>query len=412
MDQTAADDLTPLGLAPLASRRAVVDLGSNSVRLVIYEGENRNPVQIFNEKAVLRLARGMTSTGQLDPRAMEQAETVLCRYAAIARAMGAAPFEVLATSAVRDAENGPEFVRLLMERLPDLRISVLSGHQEAALSAEGVLCGIPGADGVLADLGGGSLELVRLDAGRVAQTATLPVGVIRLADSAGADLVRARAIVTAALDQTPFIAEAAGRDLYLAGGAFRALARIHIAQTGYPLNMVHHYTIGREGSARPGRGDRRGRAQADRADAGRAAPPDRGFAVCGADPAAAAAHLWRCPRGVLRQWAAGGLVRPAVAGGGAGGGPAAGGRAGPDAWHAAGRGAAGGADRLDQPAVPGSHRSATPAAGGGLLALRHRQPRAPGVPRRAGVLAGAAPARHRPRPSRKGFFGANHRAAL
>ena len=245
MDQTAADVLTPRSLAT-APRRAVVDLGSNSVRLVIYEGENRNPVQIFNEKAVLRLARGMTSTGQLDPGAMEQAETVLCRYAAIARAMGAAPFEVLATSAVRDAENGPEFVRLLMERLPDLRITVLSGHQEAALSAEGVLCGIPGADGVLADLGGGSLELVRLDAGRVAQTATLPVGVIRLADSAGADLVRARAIVTAALEEAPFIAEAAGRDLYLAGGAFRALARIHIAQTGYPLNMVHHYTIGRE----------------------------------------------------------------------------------------------------------------------------------------------------------------------
>ena len=169
MDQTAADDLIPRSVGPMDTRRAVVDLGSNSVRLVIYEGENRNPVQIFNEKAVLRLAKGMTRTGQLDAGAMQQAETVLRRYAAIARAMGASLFEVLATSAVRDAENGPEFVRLLMERLPDLRVSVLTGHQEAILSAEGVLCGIPGADGVLADLGGGSLELVRLDAGRVAE---------------------------------------------------------------------------------------------------------------------------------------------------------------------------------------------------------------------------------------------------
>jgi len=233
--------------APLAAtRRAVVDLGSNSVRLVIYEGEARNPVQIFNEKAVLRLAKGMTKTGRLDAAAMEQTETVLRRYAAIVRAMGASPFEVLATSAVRDAENGAQFVQLMAQRLPEMKINVLSGHEEALLSAEGVLCGIPGADGVLADLGGGSVELVRLDTGRVGPAATLPIGVIRLADQAGDDLVKARGIVTAALESAPFIAEAAGRDLYLSGGAFRALARIHIMQTGYPLNMVHHYTIGRE----------------------------------------------------------------------------------------------------------------------------------------------------------------------
>jgi exopolyphosphatase/guanosine-5'-triphosphate,3'-diphosphate pyrophosphatase len=233
-------------LATASNRRAVVDLGSNSVRLVVYEGEARNPVQIFNEKAVLRLAKGMTKTGRLDDAAMLQTETVLHRYAAICRAMGAAPFEVLATSAMRDAENGAEFAEKMVRRLPEMHINILSGEQEAALSAEGVLCGIPAADGVLADLGGGSLELVRLDAGRVGQAVTIPIGVIRLADRAGGDLLRARAIVSTALEENPFIGEAAGRDLYLSGGAFRALARIHIAQTGYPLNMVHHYTIGRE----------------------------------------------------------------------------------------------------------------------------------------------------------------------
>ena len=246
MDQNAIEDRNNHGLMSGAHRRAVVDLGSNSVRLVIFEGEARSPVQIFNEKAVLRLAKGLTRTGRLDEDAMVQTERVLRRYAAIVKAMGATPFEVLATSAVRDAENGAEFVRLMMERMPEIRINVLSGHQEAQLSAEGVLCGIPAADGVLADLGGGSLELVRLEAGRIGQVATIPVGVIRLADRAGNDLMKARGIVTAALEGTPFIAEAAGRDLYLSGGAFRALARIHIAQTGYPLNMVHHYTIGRE----------------------------------------------------------------------------------------------------------------------------------------------------------------------
>jgi exopolyphosphatase/guanosine-5'-triphosphate,3'-diphosphate pyrophosphatase len=250
MDQFTQDNLDHSDrhtvLTRPAARRAVVDLGSNSVRLVVYEGEARNPVQIFNEKAVIRLAKGMTKTGQLDPRAMDQAEMVLRRYAAIVKAMGAHPFEVLATSAVRDAENGPDFVKRLAERMPELTINVLSGHAEALLSAEGVLCGIPGADGILADLGGGSLELVRLDAGRVGEAVTLPVGVIRLADRSGGDLLKARALVTAELEAAPFLAEAGGRDLYLSGGAFRALARIHIMQTGYPLNMVHHYTIGRE----------------------------------------------------------------------------------------------------------------------------------------------------------------------
>ncbi len=245
MDQIAPS-LTQSPAEAQANRRAVVDLGSNSVRLVIYEGENRNPLQIFNEKAVLRLAKGMTSTGKLDDSATAQAETVLHRYAAIARAMGATPFDVLATSAVRDAENGPEFVKHLTARLPEMRIKVLSGAQEAELSADGVLCGIPGADGILADLGGGSLELVRLDAGSIGPATTMPIGVIRLAERAGEDLLKARTIVTEALEAVPFAAQAQGKDLYVSGGAFRALARIHIAQTGYPLNMVHHYTIGRE----------------------------------------------------------------------------------------------------------------------------------------------------------------------
>lgn len=232
--------------SPASTRRAVVDLGSNSVRLVVFQGESRNPVQIFNERAVLRLARGLIRTGRLDDASMDEAATVMRRYGAIARAMGAAPFEALATSAVRDATNGPEFVARLEAETPGLKVVVLSGEQEAGLSAEGVLCGIPRADGILADLGGGSLEVVRLSAGAVGAAATMPVGVIRLAESAANDRVRAKSIVADELAALPFLAEGAGSDLYVSGGAFRALARIHIAQTGYPLAMVHHYTIGRD----------------------------------------------------------------------------------------------------------------------------------------------------------------------
>jgi exopolyphosphatase/guanosine-5'-triphosphate,3'-diphosphate pyrophosphatase len=227
-------------------RCAVVDLGSNSVRLVVFEGLGRNPIAIFNEKAVLRLGRGMQTTGRLNEEGVHQALTVMNRYAAIARAMGAAPFEVLATAAVRDATNGPEFVVGLQRRMPGVQIHVLSGEQEAALAAAGLLCGIPAADGVLADIGGGSLEVVQLSRGVRGEARTLKLGVLRLAERAGNDMVRARALAEADLAGVPWLGEHIGRDLYLVGGAWRALARMHIAQTGYPLNMVHHYTIPRE----------------------------------------------------------------------------------------------------------------------------------------------------------------------
>ncbi len=228
------------------TRSAVVDLGSNSVRLVVFEGQGRNPVAIFNEKAVLRLGRGLQQTGRLNEDGVQQALMVMARYAAIARAMRAAPCEVLATAAVRDASNGPAFMDALRAGLPDMTLRVLSGAEEAGYSAAGLLCGIPGADGVLADIGGGSLEVVQLAGGELRAAQTLKLGVLRLSDRAGGDVVRARAIAEADLAGVGWLAQGAGRDLYLVGGAWRALARIHMEQTGYPLAIVHHYTIGRE----------------------------------------------------------------------------------------------------------------------------------------------------------------------
>ncbi|HJS84065.1 MAG TPA: Ppx/GppA family phosphatase [Acetobacteraceae bacterium] len=227
-----------------APRCAVVDLGSNSVRLVVYEGACRNPVVIFNEKAVLRLGKGLQATGRLNQDGVVQALVVLHRYHAVARAMGADPLEILATAAVRDASNGAAFVDQLRARLPGVPIRILSGPEEAEYAALGVLCGIPDADGLLADIGGGSLELVRLTAGRPGGEAqTLRLGVIRLAERAGGDVMRARAIADEDLAAVPWLREIAGRDLYLVGGAWRAFARIHMEQTAYPLHMVHQYEM-------------------------------------------------------------------------------------------------------------------------------------------------------------------------
>ncbi len=230
----------------MLTRSAVVDLGSNSVRLVVFEGSARNPVVIFNERAVLRLGRGLETTGKLNEEGVASALTVMHRYAAIARAMHADPLEVLATAAVRDASNGGAFVAGLRDRMPGVPIRILSGEEEATLSAAGVLCGIPQANGILADIGGGSLEVVRLSNGHAGQAQTLPLGVIRLADRAAGDLIRARALAETDLKSVPWLFQYPGRDLYLVGGAWRALARIHMAQTGYPLAIVHHYTIDKD----------------------------------------------------------------------------------------------------------------------------------------------------------------------
>ena len=243
------DQPVPLSLAHERTgqpRCAVVDLGSNSVRLVIYEGSGRNPVAIFNEKAVLRLGRGLQSTGRLHEAGVAQALKVMVRYHLIARAMRAAPFEVLATAAVRDASNGPDFVAALSERMPGVAIRILTGAEEARLSAAGLRCGILGADGILADIGGGSLELVRLRPDGIGHAATLRLGVIRLAERADGDLARARDLAEADLAELPWLSEGADRSLYLVGGAWRALARVHMQAVRYPLGIVHQYAIGQD----------------------------------------------------------------------------------------------------------------------------------------------------------------------
>jgi exopolyphosphatase/guanosine-5'-triphosphate,3'-diphosphate pyrophosphatase len=177
---------------------------------------------------------------------MGQAMTILHRYRAVAHAMGARPIEVLATAAVRDARNGSDFVRQIQARMPDVPVRILSGVEEAEFSCEGLLCGIPGADGLLADIGGGSLELVRVDNGTQGTALTLPLGVIRLAEQSGGDPSNARLIVEGAFRSIGWLNEISGRDLYLVGGAWRALARIDMARTDYSLRMVHHYAIGRD----------------------------------------------------------------------------------------------------------------------------------------------------------------------
>ena len=225
-------------------RSAVVDLGSNSVRLVVFEGVSRNPVPIFNEKVVLRLGRGLFKTGCLNEEGVTMAKNVFRRFYSIVKAMNAEPFEVLATAAVREASNGLAFIEKLRQSMPGVSIRILSGKEEADYSAIGVLCGIPRAHGVVADIGGGSLELIHLvEKGQRCETTTLPLGILSLSDRANGDLEKARCLVDQDMSKVSWFSYVTGKTLYLVGGAFRALARLQMARINYPLKIVHQYTL-------------------------------------------------------------------------------------------------------------------------------------------------------------------------
>ncbi len=222
---------------------AIIDIGSNSVRLVVYAGAERMPGPVFNEKLMAGLGMGVAETGRLDPERAERALQSLARFRLLLDHMAVKTITVVATAAVRDARNGREFVRAVDALGFDTRI--LTGKEEARLAGEGVLSAIPGADGIVADLGGGSVELVDVRGDRTRGGVSLPLGVLRVsAGSAGQREVR-RAL-DQAFDENPSLERGKGRDFYMVGGSWRALARIDMIATGYPLPIIHQYRMAPE----------------------------------------------------------------------------------------------------------------------------------------------------------------------
>jgi exopolyphosphatase / guanosine-5'-triphosphate,3'-diphosphate pyrophosphatase len=221
---------------------AVADIGSNSVRLVVYEGLIRSPSALFNEKALCGLGREVQSTGLLAADAVEHALATLKRYRALCDTMGVKKILAIATAACRDAKNGRAFIRLA-ERILKTEIDVLSGSREAELTAQGVISGTHKGDGVVGDLGGGSLELVDIHSMRARHGLTRPLGGLALADISSKSLKKAEKFVKKTLGGLPVLKACQGRSFYAVGGTWRSLARLHMWQTGYPLHVMHGYAI-------------------------------------------------------------------------------------------------------------------------------------------------------------------------
>ena len=221
---------------------AVIDIGSNSVRLVVYEQMARSLVSVFNEKTLCGLGREVQSTGLLAPDAVDKALTSLKRFHALCKIQRVGRVHAIATAACRDASNGPDFIARA-ERICGVPIEILSGPREARLSALGVISGIYRPDGIVGDLGGGSLELVDVRGHRIRGGVTLPLGSLALQDLAHKSLKRAERIVEGELSELPRLKAGRGRTFYAVGGTWRALARIHILQSGYPMKVMHGYSI-------------------------------------------------------------------------------------------------------------------------------------------------------------------------
>jgi len=238
----------PDRIVPVPPERiAVIDIGSNSLRLVVFERLGATLLPALNEKVMCGLGRGIARTGRLNRDGVELAYFNVQRFVALARALKADHLAAIATAAVREASDGAAFAGEI-ERQCGVPVRIVDGPEEARLSAAGVLAGIPGADGVVADLGGGSVELVRIRGGAegssIGEGISLPLGPLRLAEVADDPARLARTIEETVADAA-LLRAAAGKTLFLVGGAWRAIARLHMEQTRYPLHIIHQYTVAR-----------------------------------------------------------------------------------------------------------------------------------------------------------------------
>ncbi len=220
------------------ARLAVIDIGSNSVRMIVYDGMHRAAQPIFNEKANCGLGSQAAEPGMLDDKSIARTVTTLVRFCRIARAMDVADIDAFATAAVRDANNRDALLAAI-DRACGLKVEVLSGEDEARMAAAGVLASFRNATGVTGDLGGGSLELVALENGRQERHATMPLGVVRLIDATGAKPIAIERVIEAEMSQLAWLDDAKSDVFYVVGGAWRALARTFMNAIDYPLHIVH-----------------------------------------------------------------------------------------------------------------------------------------------------------------------------
>lgn len=223
----------------------VLDVGSNSVRLVVFAGNRRVPEPVFNEKVLCGLGRQVGISGELGETEMEMAFAALRRFRLVADSMGLKKVHAIGTAAVREATNGPAFLKRVRDEI-GFDIEVISGEEEGRLAAEGIFCGLPSASGVVGDLGGGSLELAWVSRSRQKQVVSLPLGPLHLMARFGDDLGATYDYVVEELHKVDWLSGRRNKDFYMVGGAWRNIAKLLMLERQEVLPILHGYRIERK----------------------------------------------------------------------------------------------------------------------------------------------------------------------
>jgi exopolyphosphatase/guanosine-5'-triphosphate,3'-diphosphate pyrophosphatase len=250
--------------AELSDCFAIIDIGSNSIRMVIYDEIARFPRIVIDEKAECHLAEGLAMNGVFKKENLEKAYENIRRFAALLDISKIDERYIIATSACREATDAKEFIREV-EKILNAKVSVISGEEEALLSAEGVIVEMPDAEGVVADLGGGSLELSLLTTGvpkglarknaevgvcersrEITECTSFKLGYHTMLDielSKGFNPSQMQKYLMSALSEAKAYKEKKVDTLYLVGGRWKRLARLHMASKDYPLKIISNYEV-------------------------------------------------------------------------------------------------------------------------------------------------------------------------
>jgi len=240
--------LRPLELDPERAKRvdrrpyAIVDIGSNSIRLLVYDQLGRAPLPRFNEKSLARLAEGLAETGAIAPDNFRRAVEAVRRFRAIADAMGVARIDAVATEAIRRASNGPKLAQAI-ESESGLKVRILSGAEEARFATLGVISGFFRPVGAVGDMGGGSLEVAEAIDDHVGERwVSLPLGALPVEAMLSAGVSAAKRQVDEILRSR--LPHALARPVFYAvGGGWRALAKAHMETVDAPVKVVQGYTL-------------------------------------------------------------------------------------------------------------------------------------------------------------------------
>ncbi|NCU55141.1 MAG: hypothetical protein EBW57_03835 [Candidatus Fonsibacter ubiquis] len=224
------------------NKEAIIDLGSNSIRMLIYDNILNSQIPVFNEKAVCQLGKNLDRTGKLDPKGAEFALTVLKRFKQILSNLKVKKYKAIGTAALREAIDAKDFI-IKAQKIIKKKIIILSGNKEAENSALGVVIGFQKVNGLVADLGGGSLELARVEKNIIHDKISLPLGVLRLFNQPKKNKNKVKKIISFYLNKIEWLRKNKIKNLYLCGGTWRTLMNAHMIKTNYPLAILHQYKL-------------------------------------------------------------------------------------------------------------------------------------------------------------------------